>query len=252
MEETSIRDKHRLDSIGIKKRQEFLSAYHHNLKTVATRTVVTNAYSSLLKDVLGSSSYIFVSVNLTTADLRKAFAKKQRSNNGLLPSDYIRLGQEFVDSIRSGTPAQAAAESLWNKFFIRLNQKVLGARYKRYGQSLKWFRVYENETKGYAISPTNHTHMLVEVPTSSLSAEYNELKFKSRFRELFSTLVCPLSTISANTPILNIKRGRLTNCNPHPKYILKQLINWEVASDRLFTSGVAKSRDSVGSNRDRN
>jgi hypothetical protein len=78
-------------------------------------------------------------------------------------------------------PARNALEALWNKLLVRVNRKVLGSRYKRYGQSLRWIGVYENSGKQYARRQTNHLHVLLEIP-----ANYGHQEFEHQFREQFS------------------------------------------------------------------
>ena len=244
MRATSIDDKHRLDISGFQNRQRFLSACQVEEKKVPTVTSVQEEYSSLIDDVLGSSSYVFITVNLTRTRIQRALDNEKKKAGGVLPDNFLHLGQEYFEAVRSGATTIEAMESLWNKFFIRLNQKVLGAKYKRYGNFLRWIRVYENETKRFSGEPANHLHMLVEVPETHFSGEYCELKqlrFKHQFRDLFSRLVYPLSSISPNNAVITISQARLTGSNAHDKYIMKQLMNWETAADRVFVSGTPKT-----------
>ncbi len=156
--------KTRLDIIGKNNRERFLSACAKELKQAPSAVSVKKSCSSLFNGVLGSSPYIFVSVNLPRSNIRKALKRVQNKNGGVLPDNFIRYGQEFYQSIRSGRRSQEAAEKLWSKFLIRLNQKVLRSEFKRHGHSLKWVLVHENDTKLYSNKATNHLHMLIELP----------------------------------------------------------------------------------------
>ncbi len=185
MKTTNIHEKTKLDILGENTRNHFLSAYAEELKHVPSAILVKASYIPWIQTILGSSPYIFISVNFTSADIRKALAIATRKNGGILPANYIPYGQEYCESIRSGTTIQVATEALLRKLLIRLNQKALGAKFKRYGQSLICVGVHENETKKYSAEPTSHFHLLVQVPTTHLSPEYNEWKFKNTFRDLF-------------------------------------------------------------------
>jgi hypothetical protein len=247
MRTTSITNKAKLDILGENNRKRFLADYAKELNNVPCATSVKESCSSFFHQVLGSSAYIFVSINLTTSNIRRSLAKEKITNGGTIPPHFIPYGQQYLESIESGISSQEAEETLWNKFMIRVNQKVLGAKFKRYGHHLRWVRVHENFTKHYSKAPTNHIHMLLEVPASQISLGFNELKLKQIFRELFSSLVCPIPSTSRNSAVLNIIQGRLTGTNAHPSYILKQVKNWDVACDRVFVSAMQKSRVSEDS-----
>ncbi|SRR5260370_10009299 len=237
----TIGEKEKLDTIGIRKRSQFLSDYSAELRKPSTVMSVHESYSSLFDYVLGSSPYMFISVNLEPTDIKRALDSSRRQAGGVLPDNFIRLGLEYYEAKHSGETARNALEALWNKLLVRVNRKVLGSRYKRYGQFLRWIGVYENSGKQYcARRQTNHLHVLLEIP-----AKYSHQGFEHQFREQFSSLVYPLSSETSNDAVLNIKQGRLTGINPHPEYIQKQLIDWETASDRVFVSGIPATNGSV-------
>jgi hypothetical protein len=243
MQTINVDEKQRLNITGLKNRQLFLLDYKKDLAKVPTVTSVHESYSSLIDEVLGSSSYIFVTVNLNRTNIKRVLDDKKTKAGGVLPDNFLALGQEYYGALRSGASIVEAMDPLWNKFLKRLNQKVLGSKYKRYGHFIRWIRVYENETKRYCNEPTNHVHLLIEVPTTTnLSTEFNQLKFEHQFRELFSRLVYPIFSPSSSDTVITILKGRLTGSNAHPNYIRKQIINWETASDRVFTSGVPKPK----------
>ena len=231
---TTIGEKAKLDIIGLHSRNQFLSDCLAELRKPSTAMAVHESYSSLFDCVLGSSPYMFISINLEPADIKKASDSSRRKAGGVLPAKFIRLGQEYYEARHSGVTARDALEALWNKLLVRVNGKTLGARYNRYGQSLRWIGVYENSGKQYrAGRQTNHLHVLLEIPS-----RYSQEEFEHQFRVQFSSLVYPLSPTSGNHSVLNIQQGRLTGSYPHPEYIQKQLVDWETASDRVFLSGI--------------
>ncbi len=238
MRTTSIAEKNNLDITGIQNRQRFLSAYEQELKKAPTAILVKESYSTMIKDALGSSRYMFVSINLPNAELRKATETKQNKRGGKLPKRFIPLGLEFYESLQSGTAFNIAANTLLHKFMIRLNRKVLGSRFKRFGESLKCLGFFESSNKRCSGESTNHLHVLIEVPKTNQSPEDSASRLTNVFRELFSLLVCPIRHPSNNRGVLRIIPGRMTGRNAHPKYILKQIGNWETASARLFTCGM--------------
>jgi hypothetical protein len=235
------------------------------------RNFVKHQYQLWLEQFLGSKSYVFISVNLTPSNLRKAIELAPKNHDGKPSHRFIPLGQQYYESILNGTPVPIAAEELWNKFLPRFSNRMLGDRYKRFGQGLKWVRVYENSGRYYTGEMPTHLHMMLEIPESQLSPnDYLEI-YERKFREQFSTLICPLvktsnclsytstnieananheqkynhhirmpAIASVNKPILNIIRARLTGKNAHPKYMTKQLVDWDVATNRLFT-GISKN-----------
>jgi hypothetical protein len=231
----TICEKEKLDIIGIQKRSQLLSEYSAELNKQCTVMAVHESYSSLFDCVLGSSPYLFISMNLEPAAIKRASDSSRRKAGGVLPANFIRLGREYCEARHSGETARNALEALWNKLLARINRKVLGSKYKRYGQFLRWIGVYENSGKQYCAGrQTNHLHVLLEIPVN-----YGHQEFEHQFREQFSLLVYPLSSTTSNDAVLNIKQARLTGINPHPEYIQKQLIDWETASDRVFMSGIA-------------
>jgi hypothetical protein len=242
MQPANIEEKIKLNVRGIGNRQRFLSESNEDLKRTSRSTLVKTSYSELIDKVLGSSSYVFVTVNLRDTDIKRALEKEKIESDGILPRYFLMFGHRYYEALRSGTTTVDAMEPLWDEFFKRLNQKVLGPKFKHHGHFIRWIRVYENPTKRYCNDAANHVHMLVEIPTRKLSAEYNQLLFKHQFGELFSRFIYPLPALSRNSAVLNIIPGRPTGSNPHPKYILKQVINWETAANRLFTSGIPKPK----------
>lgn len=230
----TIGEKEKLDTIVFRKRNHFLSSYSADLRKPTTVMLVHESYSSLFDHVLGSSPYLFISINLEPAHVKRALDSRRRQAGGVLPDNFIRLGREYYEARRSGETARNALDALLNKLLVRVNRKALGARYKRYGQFLRWIGVYENSGKQYyARRQTNHLHVLLEIP-----AKYSHHEFEHQFREQFSLLVYPLSCATSNSVVLNIKQGRLEGINSHPEYLQKQLIDWETASDRVFMSGI--------------
>jgi hypothetical protein len=236
----TVAEKEKLDTISIRNRGQFLDDYSQELKKPSTAMSVSQSYSSLFERMLGSSPYLFISVNLEPTRIKRALDSRKNKTDGVLPDNFIRLGREYYEANRSGETSRNAMEALWDKFLVRVNRKVLGSKYKRYGQSLRWIGVHENSGKQYARRQTNHLHVLLEVP-----AEYGHQEFELQFREQFSWLVYPLSSTTSNNAVLDIKQGRLTGINPHPEYIQKQLVDWETASDRVFLSGVTATNRSA-------
>jgi hypothetical protein len=236
----TVGEKEKLITKGIRNRSQFLSDYSAELTKPSTAISVRQSYSSLFDYVLGSSPYVFISVKLETTDIKRAVDARKSKAGGLLPGNFIRLGREYYEARRSGETARNAMEALWNKFLVRVNRKVLGSKYKRYGQSLRWIGVHENSGKQYARRQTNHLHMLLEIPS-----RYRHQEFEHLFREQFSSLVYPLSSTTSNSSVLNIRPGRLTGIYPHPEYIQKQLVDWETASDRVFLSAIPVTNGSV-------
>jgi len=231
---TTVSQKEKLDIIGIQNRSQFLSDCSAELRKPSTAMSVHQSYSSLFDYMLGTTPYMFISVKLDSTSIKRALTSRKRKAGGVLPDNFIRLGREYYEAKRSGETARNAMEALWDKFLVRVNRKVLGSKYKRYGQSLRWIGVYENSGKQYARRQTNHLHVLLEIPP-----KYSHQEFEHQIREQFSLLVYPLSSTTSNDAVLNIKQARLTGINPHPEYIQKQLIDWETASDRVFMSGIA-------------
>jgi hypothetical protein len=237
----TIGEKENLDTIGIRNRSQFLSDYSAELRKPSTAMSVRESYSSLFDCVLESSPYMFISMNLEPTDIKRASDSSRRKAGGVLPANFMILGREYYEARHSGETARNALEALWNKLLVRVNRKVLGSKYKRYGQSLRWIGVYENSGKQYCAGrQTNHLHVLLEIP-----ANYGHQEFEHQFREQFSLLVYPLCSATSNDAVLNIKQARLTGMNPHPEYIQKQLIDWETASDRVFMSGIAAANGSA-------
>src|ERR1039457_2786156 len=100
--ETKLRIKamHRLEIIGRNKRETTLAAYEKDgelipnrnyygrtntdeelfpkRKFVPTAEAVKESNSALFRRLLGSSSYIYVTVNLTSSDLRRVFEPKKK------------------------------------------------------------------------------------------------------------------------------------------------------------------------------
>jgi hypothetical protein len=177
---------------------------------------------------------MFISVNLESANIKRALDSSRRRAGGASVDGFIRFGREYFEARHSGETARNALETLWNKLLVRVNRRVLGSKYKRYGQSLRSIAVYENGGKQYGSGrQTSHLHVLLEIP-----AKYGYQEFEREFRQQFSLLVYPLSSTNRNDAVLNITPGRLTGVYPHPEYIQKQLVDWETASDRVSVSGV--------------
>jgi hypothetical protein len=233
--------KEKLDFVGIRNRSQFLSDYSAELNKLSTVTAVHESYSSLFDCVLGRSPYMFISINLESADIKRASDSNKWKAGALLPEGFMTLGREYYEARHSGETARNALETLWNKLLVRVSRKVLGSKYKRYGQSLRWIAVYENSGKQYCAGrQTNHLHVLLEIPARSGYTEFALL-----FREQFSWLIYPLSSTHSDDTVLNIRPGRLAGIYPHPEYIQKQLIDWETASDRVFLSGIPVAKESV-------
>jgi hypothetical protein len=238
----TIGEKYRLDAVAIRNRGKFLSDYSAELRKPSTAMSVHQSYSSLFDYMLGSAPYMFITVKLDTISIKRALDSRKKKAGGVLPGNFIRLGREYYEAKRSGETARNAMEALWDKFLVRFNRKILGSKYKRYGQSLRWIGVYENSGKHYTGRQANHLHMLLEIPS-----RYNHQQFEHLFREQFSSLVYPVSSTISNNSVLNIKQGRLTGIYPHPEYIQKQLVDWETASDRVFLSGIPATSGSATS-----
>ena len=203
-----------------------------NSLTTAEKT--NRSHEELVIRVLGDLPVALVTINLSNRLLRRAFdSARKKSKNGTLSAQTLPLGQEFYNATRSKVSYVDAFENVLRKFFVRLNQKVLGAKYRRYGKCLRWVRVYENSTKKFNGQPATHVHMLVEVPAGE---GFRLFKFIRTFRDLFSRLIYPCFFESNASKVLNIKSGRRDGNNSHPQYIVKQLVNWNVAADRVFTS----------------
>ena len=152
MRATSIDEKHKLDTSGNNKRQRFLSVYGKALTKDPSVTLVQESYSSLLDDVLGSTSYIFITVNLTRTNIQRVLDAKRRKAGGVLPDNFLVLGQEYYAARRSGESTIEAMESVWEKFFKRLKPEGSRSEIQTIRTILRWIRVYENETKRYCKS----------------------------------------------------------------------------------------------------
>jgi len=97
--------------------------------------------------------------------------------------------------------------------------------------------VYENPTRNFSSEAVNHVHMLIELPTHRIPPW-----FVSCFHSLFNRLIYPgyySHPKYCNPKILVIKRGRLQGDGDHPVYVTKQLIDFDIASDRLFCCDAA-------------
>jgi hypothetical protein len=199
------------------------------------RDALRASYSTLIEMVLGTTTCIFVTVNLSTAEMTRVFKAMNYAECGV--GVKCRLGREYLDLRLGGTPAICAMETLWTKFMTRFNSGVLGThRTKRCGHFLRWVRVYENSGKAYSRDRVFHMHMLLEVP-----AERSVEEFEHLFREHFARWIYPIRSNAENGPVLNIGLARFSGANTHSRYMQKQLIDWETASDRLFTSGIPRT-----------
>jgi hypothetical protein len=210
--------------------------YPWELSTSSPADALHQSYSTLINKIFDTSQYIFVTVNLSTSQIRQALESKRKKSGGILPPNYLRLGQEYLLARRAGVKAVDAMQTLWDKFLKRLNAEVLGAhRAKRREDFLRWIRVYENSGKRYKTSPPTHLHMLLELPD-----RYSYPEFGVIFRQLFSLLIYPIPCMDKNNKVLDIRVGRSDGENSHPVYVQKQLVDWETASDRVFPSGIPK------------
>jgi len=103
---------------------------------LSTRSQVRRSYDDLLKSVLGDAPYLFITVTISRQSMRRVLEKRRKSN-GHLDSHTLPLLQELYNALRSGVPPIDAYETMWNKFFVRLQRKVLGSRFNRYDQRLR-------------------------------------------------------------------------------------------------------------------
>jgi hypothetical protein len=238
----NIKQIQKLETFRVLNMDRFHYPYPWELAGPYTADSLKQSYSSLIDKVLGTSQYMFITVNLSTSQIRRALDARKKKAGGVLPDNCLRLGQEYWEARRSGVGAVDAMEALWFKFFERLNLKVLGThRAKRRGEYLRWIRVYENNGKRYRRSPPTHLHMLLEVPD-----KYSHLEFAEIFRKLFGWLVYSSSARTRKNKVLDFQIGRSDGESPHPVYVQKQLIDWDTASDRMFESGIpAKSRSVI-------
>jgi hypothetical protein len=222
------------ETFGVRNMDRFRYPCPWELSGPHTAESIKESYSSVIDKVLGTSLYMFITVNLNTKQIRRALDARKKKAGGVLPVNCLRLGQEYLEARCSGVGAVYAMEVLWNKFFERLNLDVLGThRAKRCGECLRWIRVYENNGKRYRTSPPTHLHMLVELPD-----KYSHPEFEIVFKQLFSRLVYPIPLEIGNNKVLDFQIGRRDGENRHPVYVQKQLIDWDTASDRVFVSGI--------------
>jgi Na+-transporting NADH:ubiquinone oxidoreductase subunit NqrA len=166
--------------------------------------------------VMGNRRFAFVTVNMPTSSVMRIMRNQSASANP------HKLGMEFSNAIRAGVSVLDASKTLWAKFFLRLNTRLLKSKTQGLQKlRLRWIRIYENEGKVYSGTGVNHVHMLVEIP-----ADCSFENFQVEFRELFCKLVYPAS---GESTVLDIKLGR----HDHPWYALKQHVSPEVASERF-------------------
>jgi hypothetical protein len=187
----------------------------NGLNGTPSRTQLREAYESKTWQVLGDCRFAFVTVNLPPSSVHRIMSKHQANANP------YKLGHEYSNAIRSGVPVLDAAKTLWGKFFLRLNTRLLKSESTNQGRRLRYVRVYENDGKSYSARAVSHVHMLIERPRLCTFDH-----FSSQFRWLFSEVVYPAS-LESN--VLNFKDGR----DDHPWYVLKQHITPEIASDRF-------------------
>ena len=90
--------------------------------------------------------------------------------------------------------------------------------------------------------------MIVEVPQRTSSIALNTLLFKSTLRWEFDRLVYPLGFegLIGQSTVLDIRSERLGAENSHRRYILKQLVDWDVAADRIFFPSKARNNGIKG------
>jgi hypothetical protein len=229
-----IKQAQKLETFGVLNMDRFRYPYPWELADPHTAESLKQSYSSLIDKVLGTSHYMFITVNLNTKQIRRALDARKRKAGGVLPGNCLRLGQEYLEARCSGVGAVDAMEVLWNELIKRLDLEVLGThRAKRCGEYLRWIRVYENNGKRYRTSPPTHLHVLLELPD-----KYSHHEFEVVFKQLFSKLVYPIPLEIGNNRVLDIQVGRRDGENQHLGYVQKQLIDWETASDRVFMSGI--------------
>jgi hypothetical protein len=229
------------ETFGNRNMDRFHSPYPWELPEPYTAQSLKESYSSLIDKVLGTSLYMFITVNLNTKQIRRALDARRKKAGGVLPGNSLRLGQEYLEARCSGVGPVDAMEVLWDKLIKRLDLEVLGThRAKRCGEYLRWIRVYENNGKRYRRSPPTHLHMLLELPD-----KYSHLEFEVVFKQLFSRLVYPIPLEMGNNKVLDIQVGRRDGENQHLVYVQKQLIDWKTASDRVFMSGTPATNGSA-------
>ena len=80
----TIAEKEKLDAIMIRNRVQFVDDYSEELKKPSTAMSVSQSYSSLFERMLGSSLYLFISVNLEPTRIKRALDSRKNKTNGVL------------------------------------------------------------------------------------------------------------------------------------------------------------------------